>query len=92
MKKMSAIIDYKNIPESGSVRHFHWVDSRDECLKELPNPVSLNIVEEDGGFFLLRMDENGQCISDTWHISLDDAKRQAMFEFSIGDFDWKERV
>jgi hypothetical protein len=61
-----------------------------EYLKEINNPVSLNIVEEDGGFFLLRMDEGGNCIADTWHISLDDAKGQAMFEFSVSELDWKK--
>jgi len=50
----------------------------------------LSIVKEDDGFFLLRMDELGSCISDTWHFSLEDAKRQAAFEFAIDDSDWEE--
>ncbi|WP_267116573.1 hypothetical protein [Xanthomonas sacchari] len=90
MKKISAKIDYEKMQKRNSVRHFRLDDSMHGRLEDLPDPVSLTIVEDDGGFFLLRIDEKGNCISDTWHIDLDDAKSQASFEFSVKDADWHD--
>jgi len=47
-------------------------------------------VEQDGAFFLFRLDPNGHCIADTWHQTLDEAKQQANFEYGIEESDWKE--
>lgn len=87
MKKIIAEIKTLDNLDRGKVLHFR----SDDCgeVNELPRPVALSIVEEDDGFFLFRMDEAGRCISDTWHFSLEDAKRQAIFEFSIKDTDWE---
>lgn len=51
-------------------------------------PVSVEIHQTDGGFFLLHIDSAGDSIADTWHQSLDDAKAQAKFEYEIVDSDW----
>ena len=90
MKKVIAKIGRRASLHTGSVRHFSSSESGPGSLAELPGPTSLSIVKEDDGFFLLRMDELGSCISDTWHFSLEDAKRQAAFEFAIDDSDWEE--
>jgi len=37
--------------------------------------------EGDDGFYLFGCDENWNSESDTWHSSLDDAKKQAAFEY-----------
>lgn len=57
----------------------------------LPGPKTVElVVEEDGTIFLLRLDDEGQCISDTWHETVEAAKAQANFEFGIEAGDWKE--
>jgi len=43
---------------------------------------------EDDGFYLLRLDPEGQCLADTWHQSLEEAKAQAAFEYEIDESDW----
>lgn len=59
-------------------------------VSELPDPVTVEIVEEDGAFFLLRLDDNGECIADTWHETVEAAKDQANFEFGVKEGDWKD--
>ena len=44
----------------------------------------------DGAFFLFRFSAAGECLADTWHESLDQAKDQARSEFAIEDGDWSE--
>jgi hypothetical protein len=61
----------------------HWIGA-ERCA----DPVAARIVMEDDGFYLLRLDSEGQCLADTWHQSLDEAKAQAAFEYEITDADW----
>lgn len=56
------------------------------------NPMSVELIEQDGAFYLLRLDDNGQCIADTWHATLEAAKAQAKFEYGIEDGDWKDDI
>jgi hypothetical protein len=58
--------------------------------KELTPAWSVEIEYRDGGYFLLYFDEAGECFTDTWHPTLEDAKAQARFEFAIQEKDWKE--
>lgn len=58
---------------------------------KIADPVAVEIVEEEGAFYLLRLNEAGDCIADTWHESLESAKAQAEFEFSVQSGDWKCR-
>ncbi len=51
-------------------------------------PASLELVQRDGAYYLLHLDDAGQCIADTWHPSIEEAKAQAEFEFGIGPEDW----
>jgi hypothetical protein len=60
-------------------------------IARLPDPIAVEVVEEqDGAFFLLRLDRAGHCIADTWHETLETAKTQANFEFGVEEGDWKE--
>lgn len=59
-------------------------------VTKIRNPVSLEIVEQEGAFYLLRLNQHGECISDTWHESVGAAKTQAQFEFEVEDRDWTE--
>ena len=56
----------------------------------IPDPAEVEVVEQDAACYLLRLDNDGQCIADTWHASVEAAKAQAMFEFGIEESDWKE--
>ena len=50
----------------------------------------MTIVEEDdGSFFLLCLYSNGWG-GDTWHLSVEEAKEQAMFWFGIEENAWQD--
>ena len=51
-------------------------------------PATLEVVEQDGAFFLFRKDEDGNCLSDTWHLTLEEAQEQAEFEFGVAKDEW----
>jgi hypothetical protein len=55
---------------------------------DVPNHVEVRAVA--GGFYLMRMQREGKCIFDTWHLTLAEAKAQAEFEYAIADADWTE--
>lgn len=61
-------------------------------VTRVPNPMSVELVEQDGAFYLLRLDDNGQCIADTWHETIEAAKTQAKFEYGIEDDEWKDDI
>lgn len=48
----------------------------------------VEIVSEEGSWFLMRYNGVGQIIADTWHPSMDEAKQQASFEYELGE--WSE--
>jgi hypothetical protein len=77
---------------TGKTRHLLGVQVAGEIKAlPLPDPETVElVVEEDGTIFLLRFDDEGQCISDTWHETVEAAKAQANFEFGIEEGDWKE--
>jgi hypothetical protein len=55
----------------------------------LPAPASVEIQSADGAFFLLYLNEHGECLTDTWHQTLEQAKAQARHEFGIGEDAWE---
>lgn len=57
--------------------------------EQLPNAARAEIEEGNEGYFLLRFTESSEFAGDTWHQTLDEAKRQAHFEYAIQDDDWK---
>lgn len=58
-------------------------------FQDIPKPAWVEIMEEDNGFYLLYFNAEGVCLTDTWHDTLDAAKRQARFEFEISPSDWE---
>jgi hypothetical protein len=58
-------------------------------LVPLPAPTWVELVEENGGFYLYRLDDRGHCIADTWHQTVEEAKAQANFEYEIREEDWQ---
>jgi hypothetical protein len=59
-------------------------------VRNMADPKAVEVVEQDGAFYLLRLDCHDQCIADTWHETVEGAKAQAKFEFGIEDGDWKK--
>ena len=57
-------------------------------ISPIQGTVSLDIDVGDDGVFLLHRDTSGECIADTWHVSVEDAKQQALFEFLVQEDDW----
>ena len=57
-------------------------------VRTLPTPAWVEIAEEEGAFYLFHYDAHGMCFADTWHRTLEDAKRQAEFEFGLAADDW----
>lgn len=68
---------------TGRTRHY-----RDGSL--LPPPVALRIARypDDPGFYLLYLDAGGEQQTDTWHETLEAARRQAVFEFGVTSSEW----
>jgi hypothetical protein len=56
---------------------------------EVPPAVRVEIVE-DGGVWLLRFDQGGACVADTWHATVEEAQAQARFEYAISDDEWQQ--
>jgi hypothetical protein len=77
---------------TGKTKHLLGTQTDHASLRitELPDPVAVRLVEQDGAFFLFRLDENGEYISDSWHATVDEAKAQANFEYDIEEVDWTE--
>jgi len=61
-------------------------------IEAIPQPAWVEIESDPEGFFLLRFNQEGECLADTWHESLEAAKKQAQFEFCIVEKDWKDIV
>ncbi len=77
---------------TGTTRHYIGAleDGRPIPRVELPVPAWIEISSEDGAFYLFRLDPEGACFADTWHQTLEEAKRQAAFEFGITPGDWSD--
>ena len=58
--------------------------------QQLPWPRVLVLEEEPGGYYLYRYTETGEFGGDTWHMNLEDAKHQAVFEFGDRLGPWRE--
>jgi len=49
---------------------------------------TLEIEDTDDGFLLLRYDKDGAFAGDTWHLTVEEAKEQAAFEFELDKDGW----
>lgn len=73
----------------------HWIgtvqDGPPQPVEELTDRVrTVRIEATEGTFYLLRLDADGGVVADTWHESLEAAKRQAELEYGILDEDWSD--
>lgn len=51
-------------------------------------PRLLVIEEEAEGVFLFRFASDAGCVGDTWHMSIEDAKHQAEYEYAQHVTEW----
>jgi hypothetical protein len=56
----------------------------------VPPTEWVEISQESSGIYLYHFDKGGNCIADTWHMTIDEAKDQANFDFGILAGDWRE--
>lgn len=80
--------------EERRVHHFvgSLPDESEEIAvqEDFPWPTVLLIrAGQDAGFLLYRYTQDGQFAGDTWHMTLDEAKDQADFEFGEGLGPWR---
>ena len=80
--------------KSSTEKTKHLIGNFDEGelknISSLPTATWIEIVEEGDSVYLYHYDNDGICISDTWHLSIQEAKSQALFEFNIREEDWQE--
>lgn len=53
---------------------------------QIASLVEIRVVSD--GVFLLRYSDDGRFVGDTWHMSVEDAKDQAAFEFGASLGAW----
>lgn len=59
--------------------------------KELGPAAALRIVKHEGeaGYYLIRLDGEGNAMTDTFHLSIEDALAQAEWEYRVKQDDWE---
>ena len=64
--------------------------STDPTLRRIGERMAARpeIIADDGGYYLLRLDADGVCVADTWHASIADAQDQARAEY--GRLEWRQ--
>jgi hypothetical protein len=72
-------------PPSAKVRHYRGLPPElaggKDTRQEMGPALFLVIKEEQSGIFLYRYSASGDCVGDTWHMSVDEAKDQAAYEY-----------
>lgn len=61
-----------------------------ESPGKVKSAVSVAIEENLDGIFLFRFSADGQVVGDTWHMSVEEAKEQAIYEFGDLLGEWIE--
>ena len=72
---------------SGTAKHMHAASHGPSAI---PDPDYVVIEEQAGAFYLLRFSRENECLADTWHLTVEEAKNQAEFEYGIKTTDWVE--
>lgn len=82
------------VPAPSKVKHY-LVKGSFASQTEMAPPKFL-IIDGTGddpngkGVYLYRFEENGDCLNDTWHMNIDDAKAQAAYEYENFVHGWHE--
>ena len=75
---------------TGNSKNFYGTIIGNELVPVAPIPVptQIEIRGEPGGFFLEHFAGDGAFLTDSWHATLEDAMRQAEFEFGTSPDEW----
>lgn len=79
----------KNV--TGATKHFRAHIEAGSVVKDevMRAPAWVEIAPADGAFYLFYMNARGECLTDTWHQTIEQAKAQALHEFGITEDDWE---
>lgn len=80
--KMLKVGHYVGVPPS--------LTGGEDTRKKLSNACFVVLEENKDGVFLYRYGARGESLGDTWHLSIEDAKHQAKFEFGERAEKWTE--
>jgi len=61
-----------------------------DARQEMGDALFLTIEQKPDGVFLYRFDTRGECVGDTWHATIADAKHQASYEFGDRVQGWED--
>jgi hypothetical protein len=78
---------------NSTVRHFVsgvTESGRIAPIYEIPEAQFIAITPGDGGFYLFRLSSDNELLGDMWFPTLEEAFRQAEFEFDVGQECWEE--
>lgn len=80
------------VHHSGKTKHAHGVlvDGEPVATGAMGDAKWIEISEDSGGFYLIRYNEAGECVGDTWHLTMGEAKGQAEFEYGVTAAEWRE--
>lgn len=59
-----------------------------QTVASLPAASQVEIVEEDDWYFLIGYSSDGEFAGDSCFASIEEAKKQAKFEYEIDESDW----
>jgi hypothetical protein len=59
-------------------------------LLDPPKALAIAQFPKDPGFYLYYLDSNGKEQTDTYHSTIEQAKKQATYEFGVEEADWKQ--
>jgi hypothetical protein len=80
-------------PRDPKVKHYRGLPPELTAGKDhrelMQAPAFIAIEEKPDGVFLFRFSNDGQVLGDTWHMTIEEAKHQAHFEFGDLASDWK---
>lgn len=82
-------------PKPKNLQVTHWDGLPPKLIRvpydreELPWPQFLILVPRREGYFLIRFTADGRYAGDTWHQTIEEAKRQAEFEYGITEDAWE---
>lgn len=80
-------------PSEPKVRHYKGLPPQltggADSREQLAVPILLLIEQEADGASLYRYDADGRIVGDTFHETLDDARRQAHLEYGKQPADWE---
>ena len=79
---------------SSNVKHYLGLPPEltdgEDARKEAHAALFLVIEGKPDGVFLYRFSAGGDCVGDTWHMSVDDAKHQAAYEYEGPELNWRD--